>query len=287
MEGYEPQAGEDTEFPINVVGEQYFETLKIPLITGRTFDGRDRRDGHRVAIVNEWFADKYFAGNAVGRRVTDSRGTVLEIIGVIGNTAGLTLQSPPGPLVYYPLEQSYMPLMTIVARTAGDPQLFIEPVRRELMTVNRGVPVFRALTLSSHMAEASADSRLMASLVATCGGMALLLATIGVYGVIAYAVARRTREIGVRLALGARPRHIVHLVVSEGLVVTCAGILCGLVAAAIAARALESLLYGVAPSDLMTYLLVPLVLAFVAIVAACAPAWRALRVEPNAVLRQE
>lgn len=287
MEGYEPQAGEDTELPVNVVGEQYFETLKIPLIAGRTFDRRDRHDGHRVAIVNEWFADRYFAGSAVGKRVTDSGGTVLEIIGVVGNTAGLTLQSPPAPMVYYPLEQSYMTRMTIVARTAGDPPPLIEPVRRELMAVNRGVPVFRALTLSSHMAEATADSRLMASLVATCGGMALLLAMIGVYGVIAYAVARRTREIGVRLALGAQPLHIVHLVVSEGLGVTFAGILCGLAGAAIAARALDSLLYGVSASDPGVYLLVPTVLAAVAVLAACAPARRALRVEPNTVLRQE
>ena len=160
-------------------------------------------------------------------------------------------------------------------------------IRRELTAVNRSVPVFRALTLSAHMAESSADSRLTVTLVATCGVMALLLATIGVYGVIAYAVARRTREIGVRLALGARPQHIVRLVIGEGLGVTCAGVLFGLVGAAIATRLLESLLYGVTPSDPLTYLLVPLVLAIVALIAACAPARRALRVEPNTVLRQE
>jgi putative ABC transport system permease protein len=137
------------------------------------------------------------------------------------------------------------------------------------------------------MSEAVADSKLTATLVATCGGMALLLATIGVYGVIAYSVARRTREIGVRLALGARPWHIVHLVMSEGLMVTCVGIACGLVGAAIATQALESMLYGVTSSDPTTYLLVPALLALVAILAAFAPARRALRVEPNTVLRQE
>jgi ABC-type antimicrobial peptide transport system permease subunit len=117
--------------------------------------------------------------------------------------------------------------------------------------------------------------------------MALLLATIGVYGVIAHAVARRTREIGVRLALGARPRHIVHLVMSEGVTITMVGILLGLAGAALASRALESLLYGVTASDPVTYVVVPAVLALVAAVAACAPARRALSVEPNAVLRQE
>jgi predicted permease len=287
LEGYQPQPGEDTELPVNVVGPQYFETLQIPLLDGRTFDTRDWRDGHRVAIVNRLLADRYFAGNAVGKRLTDSSGTILEIVGVVGNTVGLTVQSRVTPMVYYPLAQSYMPRMTIIARTAVDAQRFVEPIRRELTAVNRGIPVFRVITLSSHMAEANADTRLTASLVAASGGMALLLAMIGVYGVIAYAVARRMREIGVRLALGARPWHIVRLVVSEGLTVTCAGILFGLAGAAIAARALQSLLYGVTPSDPATYLLVPALLAGIAALAACAPARRALRVEPNAVLRQE
>ena len=163
----------------------------------------------------------------------------------------------------------------------------LEPIRRELLTVNRDVPVFRILTLSSYMSEAIADSRLTATLVATCGGMALLLASIGVYGVIAYAVARRTREIGVRLALGAQPWHIMRLVLREGLGIMSAGIAFGLAAAAVAARTLESVLYGVTPSDPATYLLVPMLLASVALLAACAPTRRALRVQPNAVLRQE
>ena len=286
-EGYQPQPGEDRELPVNFVAAGYFETLQIPLIAGRTFDGRERPDGHRVVVVNELLAKRYFGGDAVGKRLIDSSNTSLEIIGIVGTTLGLTVQSPPTPLVYYPVSQSYLPRMTLVARTAGDPLSLLEPIRRELLNVNRGVPVFRAITLSSHMSEAVADSRLTATLVATCGGMALLLATIGVYGVIAFAVARRTREIGVRLALGARPWHIVQLVLSEGLTVTCAGIACGLIGAAVATQALESLLYGVTASDPMTYLLVPTVLAAVAVLAACAPARRALRVEPNTVLRQD
>lgn len=287
MEGYQPQPGEDIELPINIVAEHYFETLHIPLLAGRTFDKTDRADSRRVAVVNEALAQRYFGGDAVGRRLTDSGGDVLEIVGVVGTTVGLTLQSAPVPMVHYPLSQSYASRMTLIARTATDPSSMIETVRRELLGTNRNVPVFRTITLSAHLGEAAADSRLTATLVATCGGMALLLATIGVYGVIAYAVARRTREIGVRLALGARPRHIIHLVMSEGMGVTVVGIACGLVGAAIATRALESLLYGVTSSDPATYLMVPAALALVAILAACAPARRALRVEPNAVLRQE
>jgi predicted permease len=287
MEGHVPQPGEDAELPFNVVSDGYFETLQIPLIAGRTFDRHDRSSTHPMAVVNDFVATRYFGGKAVGKRIIDSGDTVLEIIGVVGNTAGASIQSHPGPMIYYPLAQSYLSRVTLVARTTGDPQTLLEPVRRELLTVNRDVPVFRILTLSSHMSEAIADSRLTATLVATCGGMALLLASIGVYGVIAYAVARRTREIGVRLALGAQRWHIMHLVLREGFGIISAGIAFGLAAAAVAARTLESLLYGVTPSDPATYLLVPVLLASVALLAACAPTRRALRVQPNAVLRQE
>ena len=285
MEGYQPQPGEDTELPVNIVAENYFETLQIPLIAGRTFDTADRTNSRRVAVVNDTLARRYFGGNAVGKRLTDSSGDVLEIIGVVGTTVGITLQSGRQPMVHYPLSQSYVARMTLIARTGTDPSSMIEPIRRELLTVDRNVPVFRTLTLASHLSQAFADSRLTATLVATCGGMALLLATIGVYGVIAYAVAMRTREIGVRLALGARRHHIIHLVLSEGLGVTAVGIACGVAGAAGASQALESLLYGVSSSDPTTYLLVPAALALVAILAACAPARRALRVEPNTVLR--
>jgi predicted permease len=287
VEGYVPAPGEDTELPINVVSMDYFKTLQVPLLTGRTFDSRDRDGGGPVVVVNELLAKRFFGGKAVGRKLTDSQGREMEVIGVVRNTVALTIQSPAVPVVYYPLAQNYEPRMVLVARTAGDPLAVAEAIRRELSAVDRNVPVFRTMTLAAHMAEASADSRLTAALVAACGAMALLLATIGVYGVIAHAVARRTREIGVRLALGARPWHIVHLVMSEGLTITMLGILLGLAGAALASRGLESLLYGVTASDPVTYLVVPAVLALVATVAACAPARRALSVEPNAVLRQE
>ena len=287
LEGYQPQPGEDTELHVNTVSVGYFETLQIPLLAGRTFDSRDRADGVRVAIINELLAGRYFHGNAVGRRLTDSSGTVMEIIGVVRSTVDLTVQSPHVPVVFYPLAQSYSSTMTLIARTAGEPLAVAETARRELLEVNRNVPVFRTTSLSAHMAEASADSRLTAALVGACGVMALLLATIGVYGVIAYSVTRRQREIGVRLALGARPRHIVNLVLSEGLVTSVSGIVVGLAGAVLSTRALKSLLYGVTPSDPLTYVIVPALLAIVSLIAACEPARRALRVEPNTILRHD
>ncbi|HSC29306.1 MAG TPA: FtsX-like permease family protein, partial [Vicinamibacterales bacterium] len=160
-------------------------------------------------------------------------------------------------------------------------------VRRELTAVDRRVAVFRTIPLSSHIGQALVGDRLTAALVAVCGAMALLLASVGLYGVIAYAVATRMREIGVRVALGARPGHIVRLVLGEGLLVTSAGVAFGLALAAAAARTLESLLFGVTASDPTTYAVVPALLALVALLAALAPARRALRVQPTTVLRQE
>lgn len=287
MEGYVPRPGEDIELNFNIVSPGYFETLQIPVIAGRSFEDRDRPGGQPVVVVNELLADRYFDGRPIGKRLTDSSGVVLEIVGVVGNTVDLTVQSPPVPVVYYPVAQSYASRMTLIAATAGEPLTLSEAVRSELRSVNRNVPVFRVMSLSAHMSEASVDSRLAAALVGACGAMALLLAIVGVYGVLAYAVARRQREIGLRLALGARPRHIVRLVLGEGLTVIASGIILGLGGAALSTRALESLLYGVTASDPLTYVIVPTMLALVAAIAACAPARRALSVEPNAVLRQE
>jgi predicted permease len=287
MDGYVPQPGEYIELNFNIVSPGYFETLQIPVIAGRTFEDIDRPGGRPVVVVNELLADRYFDGRPIGKRLTDSSGVVLEIVGVVGNTVDLTVQSPPVPVVYYPVAQSYASRMTLIAATAGEPLTLSEAVRSELTSVNRNVPVFRITSLSAHMSEASVDSRLAAALVGACGAMALLLAIVGVYGVIAYAVARRQREIGLRLALGARPWHIVQLVLGEGLTVIASGIILGLGGAALSTRALDSMLYGVTASDPLTYVIVPTMLALVAAIAACAPARRALSVEPNTVLREE
>jgi predicted permease len=287
MDGYQPQPGEDTELHVNVIDARYFETMRIALVDGRTFDRRDREGSQPVAVVNELLSQRYYGGKALGRRITDSSGLVMQIVGVVGTGRNLSFQDAPVPVVHYPLAQSYASRMTLVARTNGDAVNFVELVRRELRAVNGDVPVFRATTLEAHVSEAIADGKLTASLVGVCGGMALLLATIGLYGVIAYSVARRMREIGVRIALGARPRHVIHLVLSEGAGVTSFGIIFGLVGAIIATPALKSLLFGISASDPLTYAVVPSLLAVVAVLAACPAMRRALRIEPNSVLRQE
>ena len=277
------------ELVVNVVSDGYFETMQIPVRAGRTFSADDRRGHAPVAIVNDLLATRFFAGNALGKTLTDSTGRRMEIVGVVQAHKYLTVQEPPVATVYYPLEQEYRARMTLAARTDRSPRAMVEPIARAIAAIDPRVPVYRAMLLSAHLEESTAADRLTTSLVALCGGMALLLATIGVYGVIAYAVVRRSREIGIRVALGARPPDVVRLILREGLRVTGFGVMLGLVAAALTARALGSLLplYGVGPTDPLTYTAVPALLVGVALLAALLPARRALRLDPNVVLRQE
>lgn len=284
MEGYVPRPGEDTELHLNIVSPGYFDTLKIPILSGRRFD---RGDSAGVAIVNDALAMRFFDGDAVGRRLTDSAGRVVHIIGIARSGRYRTVQEPEPPQVYYPLSQSYSPRMTIVGRTAGDAAGQIEVVRRALQEVNSGAAVFRTRTLRAHVEEALTGDKLTASLLGVCAAMALVLAVVGVYGVVAYAVARRTREIGVRIALGARRRDVVRLVAGEGIGLTAGGIAIGLAAAAALTRLLGTMLYGVSPTDAFTYTTAPALLAIVGAAAAAAPLRRALAVDPIAVLRQD
>jgi predicted permease len=287
LEGYEPRAGEDMELNINVVEDRYFETMRILVLSGRAFDRRDAPDAARVVIVNDVLAQRYFGGRAVGRRIQERRGTVLEIVGVVKGGRQRSVQEPPVPVVFYPLSQSYTPRMTLVARTAGDPGVVADVIRTAIQDVNRSVAVFRVTTLESHISEALGAERLTAVLVSAAGVMALALAVVGLYGVIAYGVVRRRKEIGVRIALGARPSDVVRLVVREGMVVALGGIGTGIIAALAATRLIEAMLYGVEPWDAPAFVGAAAVLSVIATLAAWVPAQRAVRLDPVTVLRQD
>jgi putative ABC transport system permease protein len=287
LEGYEPRPGEDMELNINVADERYFDTMRIPILEGRAFDRRDTAASTNVAIVNDVLADRYFGGRAIGRRIQERRGTILQVVGVVRGVKHLTVQDPPVPVVFYPLSQSYLPRMTLVARTAGDPGILTDTIRNAAQEVNRSVAVFRVMTLESHISEALGAERLTATLVTTSGAMALALAIVGLYGVIAYGVIQRRKEIGVRIALGARPIDVVRLVVREGVVVAFCGIGAGVIAALAATRLIATLLYGVDPWDTATFIGAAAVLSLIAALAAWAPAQRAVRLDPVAALRQE
>jgi predicted lysophospholipase L1 biosynthesis ABC-type transport system permease subunit len=216
--------------------------------------------------------------------MTDSAGTILEIVGVAASGKFRTVTEDAPPVVYYALGQSYSPRMSLIVRTVVPPERLADAVRREIRAASGEVPVSRLVTLHGHLEEALAAERLSAALVSACGILSALLAIVGLYGAVAYLVARRTREIGVRVALGAQPRHVIALVVRHGLGLAVAGIGIGLVAAVGFATLLRSMLYGVGPASPVTHLAVAVTLALVAAIAAYLPARRAVRIDPARAL---
>ena len=286
MQGYVPRPGEDRELHFNIVDPGFFATMGITALRGRVFQPEDA-GGRPVAVVNHVLADRYFNGNAVGRTITDSQGFEMEIIGVVRAVRRLDLQDATLPVVFYPIDHQFTSRAIVVARTPGDPRALTDVVRRRIAAVDRDVAVYRTTTLAAHLDEALSANRLTVALVNACGVMALALAIVGLYGIVAYAVVRRTREIGVRVALGATPLQILRLLIGESGRVVALGIGAGILGAFVAARLLTSMLYGVSATDPATFLLVPAAVAALAITASCLPALRALRVNPVAALRHE
>ena len=286
-EGHTPSPGEDRELHVNYASPGYFETLGIPLRDGRTFTAADAPGSEPVVVVNEALARRFFGGAAVGKRMTDSGNTVLRIVGVVGDVTHLTVADPPPPMVYYPHAHADNRRMTLVARTGRAPELLGGAARRELRAVNADAAVFATRTLRGHVQEALGAERLTASLVSVCGVLALVLAVVGLYGAVAYLVTRRTREIGVRIALGATPDRVVRLVVGHGLWIAGGGIAAGLACAALVARTAPLALYGVTPLDPRTYVGVMVLLTLTAVLAAYVPARRAVRIDPARALSRD
>jgi predicted permease len=286
VEGYVPRQGEGRELHYNIVSRGFFTTMGIRPIEGRLFEDADRT-GRPVAIVNHAFARRYYTGPAVGRHIKDSRGTDLEIVGVVRADRRLDIQDPSLPVVFYLAEQQFIPRMIVVARTTSDAAAYLDTLRRTIVGVNRDAAVFRTVTLDAHLGEALSANRLIVALVTTCGAIALSLALIGIYGIVSFTVARRTREIGVRVALGATPWQVMRLLVAENGTVVVAGLTVGLLAAAAASRLLGSLLYGVSGTHPATYLLVFTAVGIVAGMACIVPAKRALSVSPVVALRHD
>ena len=193
----------------------------------RLFEESDR-GGRPVAIVNQVFADRFYNGAAVGRRIRDSRDIELEIVGVVKADRRLDIDDVSLPVVFYLLDQEFVSRLMVVARTSSDAAMVADTVRRTVSAINRDVAVFRTVTLEDHLSEALSANRLTVALVATCGGLALALALIGVYGIVSYTVARRTREIGVRMALGATPWQVLRLLVADNGAVVAFGLAIGL-----------------------------------------------------------
>ncbi|MGH9937199.1 MAG: ADOP family duplicated permease, partial [Blastocatellia bacterium] len=283
-----PEQGERVTARFNFVSPDYFETVGMKLVAGRGFEERDTMNAPLVAVVNEAMARRHFPnGNSVGRIVEQNPGKPIEIVGVVRDAKYNDQREEAPHMVYRPLWQSGAGLNVLEVRTTEPLSVMASPVRSALLEVTRDVMIRRALTLSSQVDSTLASERLLTTLCAFFGALALLLASVGLYGVLSYAVAQRTQEIGIRMALGATARNVLWLVLRQSLSVVLIGIALGLSLAIICTRLLTSFLYGLSPTDTVAIVCSMLLLLVVALLACYVPARRATKVDPLTALRHE
>jgi predicted permease len=293
FEGRPAAPGTEPEVYYRGVSDAYFDVLDIPLRAGRRFDDRDRAGAPLVAIVNEAFVREYYpAESPLGRRIrwASGNGQWITIVGVAGDVRGLGLERADVAAVHVPYAQEQMPwrtFMDVAVRFDGDAAPVAAGVRRALEAVDRTIPVTRLRTMDDVLRRSVADRRFSLYLLGGFGIVSLLLAAAGTYGVMSHAVAARTREIGVRLALGATPADVFRLVVGGGMAVAAAGVIAGLAAAAALSRILSGMLFEIPARDGATFAAAAVVLLAAAAVATGVPARRAARVDPLIVLRRE
>jgi predicted permease len=274
---------------LNDIAPNFFRTLRIPLVSGREFTDSDRKDTKQVAIVNEAMAKQFWPNqNAVGKRFHFFGETLLrEVVGVVRNTVVNAIGEEPQPLAYLPLVQDFSPAVTMQVRTSARPEAVIATVRSQVQTLDTNVALTNLNTIGELLDQGLWAPRMGAGLLSVFGGLALTLAIVGVYGVLSYSVNQQTREIGIRMAMGAQSGGVLRLVVGQGMRLALAGLTLGLLVAFAAMRVLSSLLFGVSAHDPLIFSSVSLVLAAAAILACYFPARRAARVDPLVALRYE
>ena len=273
----------------NPVSPGYFDTVRIPLIEGRAFNAFDKNGANHVAIVNEAMARHFWPGQpALGKRfVFANSNYTFEVVGVAKNSVITQIGERPQVAVYVPVDQEYQPAVIVHVRTTTSPQTVMPSVLAAVQSLNPDLSLRNPLTIRDLMGNALWAPRMGASLFATFGLLAMLLAAVGVYGVMAYIVMQRTNEIGIRMALGANPGSVLRMVVSQSLQLAGIGIAVGVVVSLALTRLLNNLLYEVAPNDPLTFSAVTGILALTALLAGSIPAWRAARIDPLLALRQE
>jgi predicted permease len=289
-EGRAREGDEGVTTGFNTSGPRYFETMGTPLVRGRDFSDADREGTPGVVVINETLAAMLWPGeDPLGKRLSfeGAQGPFLEVVGVARDGKYRSLGDRARPYVYRPLMQSYEPKMTLVVRTTGEPLALAGAVRAQLRALDANLPIADVRTLEDQFDLSLLPSRIAAWTLGGFGLLALVLAGIGVYGVVSYSVAQRTREIGVRMALGAERHDVLRLVLGEGFKVVGAGLALGLLLAFAATRIVAGFLYGVGATDPLTFAGVPLLLAAVALVSCLVPARRATRVDPMVALRYE
>ena len=280
---------------VRIIGADYFSTMQIPLRAGRTFNEQELTEERHVVIINQAFADQYLKGvNPLGQKAViymksleESKNTASEIIGVVGDVRQMGLDTPAEPTVYWPHPELVMSEMTVVVRTENDPLTLVSAVRNELQQMDPEQPMAAIATMDQLLSGSLSRSRFTMLVLGVFAALALVLACVGIYGVIAYSVTQRIQEFGIRMALGANRHDVFRLVLGQGTRLTLLGIGLGIVAALIVTRLMATLLYGISATDPLTFVAVALLLALVALAACYIPARRATRVDPIVALRYE
>jgi predicted permease len=285
VDGYQPPPDEQPIVQYNEVGPDYFTTVGIALVSGREFTRADDEKSVLVAIVNETMAAKYWLGrNPIGERL-QVKGRWLQVIGMAKDSKYQSVRETPKPFFYVPLRQNFDRDPGLYIRTRLSPEAMTAALTREVHAIDRNVALFEVITLQEQVDRSTSPQLVAVTLVGVLGGLALLLAAIGLYGVMSYAVSQSTRELGLRMALGATPSHLLRLVMSRGLALTAAGIVGGTAVALASTRLLGYLLYNVSPRDPLSFGSAFLVITLASLAACFLPAWRATRTDPLQALR--
>jgi putative ABC transport system permease protein len=293
-----PAPGREPQAEIRIVNEDYFRALRIPLARGRVFAETDRIDSPKVVIVNETLARRFFPGqDPIGRRIrvqsfgpevpADDPSQWLEVVGIARDVRHYGLARPPEPELYFPYRQGPMDLVCLAVRTTQDPEALGKSLREAVWAIDADQPVLGLMSLERLAAESVTLQRVSTHLIGFFAAVALLLAALGIYGVMAYAVTQRIPEIGVRVALGASARQVLGLVLREGMGLAALGAAVGLAASLALTRLLSSLLFGISATDPASFAGVLLLVATAAFLACFIPARRAMRVDPMVALRYE
>ncbi|HWX56034.1 MAG TPA: FtsX-like permease family protein, partial [Verrucomicrobiae bacterium] len=288
-EGYTAQEHESMVIPNSVVGPNYLHTMQIPLLAGRDFTAQDNEKSQSMVIVNQSLAERYWPGqNAIGKKISaDWLKDSFTVIGVARNSSYQDLGDTSQPFFYLPLFQSYTNGLVIHARVSGDAMTLAPLVEKTVHQLNPSLPVWDVSTLREHVQAVSVNSRIAGTSVGAFGLLSLVLAAVGIYAVIAYTARQRTREIGIRMAIGAQAGDIRRLVLSQGLRLTMMGLVLGLAVSFALTRFLRALLFGVTATDALTFVSVAVLLCVVALAACYIPARRAMKVDPVIALRYE
>ena len=277
---------------VRVITPGYFQTMSIPVLKGRSFTSQDRDNSPNVIVINEALASRFWPnqdpiGKRLGFEEDSSKQVWREIVGVVGNVRHKALEIEVMPEAYFPYQQYPLNFMSLVVQTASDPASMVPAIRNQVLSIDKDQPVSDVKTMEQRVAKSVASSRFVMLLLSSFSVLALGLAAVGIYGVMAYLVTQRTQEIGVRMALGAQKRDVLRMVIGKGMILAIVGTVIGLVASLALTRLMRSLLFQVTPTDWLTFVIAPTVLLIVALLACYIPARRATKLDPLVALRYE